>query len=216
MTVSTISTTSIPTVTCRQDDAARRLALPPPHLDPASPRAGRPAGARQARARVRRRCGRRGRSGRHRRADPAVGRPPHRRDLADAQRSAGAAGRVGPVRAVRNPLYLGNIVLWVGFASSARLLWLAPVIVASSRSSITRSCGGRNGCSRRASASAYREYAARVPRWIPQIAEPRRSRISRDQRSRGARLFVERDVVQRARHADRDRVGYVLLWLKAQ
>ena len=30
---------------------------------------------------------------------------------------------------MRNPLYLGNILLWLGFALSARLLWLAPVVV---------------------------------------------------------------------------------------
>src|SRR2546429_9183342 len=35
----------------------------------------------------------------------------------------------GPFSIVRNPLYLGNIPLWVGLAVSARLLWLVPVIV---------------------------------------------------------------------------------------
>jgi len=35
----------------------------------------------------------------------------------------------GPFGRVRNPLYLGNILIWVGFALSARLLWLAPVVV---------------------------------------------------------------------------------------
>ncbi len=30
---------------------------------------------------------------------------------------------------MRNPLYLGNILLWLGFALSARLLWLAPIVV---------------------------------------------------------------------------------------
>ncbi|OLD22607.1 MAG: hypothetical protein AUJ01_00025 [Acidobacteria bacterium 13_1_40CM_3_65_5] len=35
----------------------------------------------------------------------------------------------GPFAVVRNPLYLGNIALWAGFAMAARLLWLVPVIV---------------------------------------------------------------------------------------
>src|SRR4029078_5831708 len=35
----------------------------------------------------------------------------------------------GPFGRVRNPLYLGNILIWVGFALSAGLLWLAPVVV---------------------------------------------------------------------------------------
>src|SRR5947207_1726484 len=35
----------------------------------------------------------------------------------------------GPFALVRNPLYLGNIALWTGFALSARHLWLAPLII---------------------------------------------------------------------------------------
>src|SRR5881409_624419 len=36
----------------------------------------------------------------------------------------------GPFAYVRNPLYIGNILLWVGFAVTAGLLWLAPVAFA--------------------------------------------------------------------------------------
>src|SRR5215813_11267031 len=36
----------------------------------------------------------------------------------------------GPFAIVRNPLYLGNITLWTGFAIAARLLWLVPLVVA--------------------------------------------------------------------------------------
>src|SRR5688572_6320655 len=36
----------------------------------------------------------------------------------------------GPFALVRNPLYVGNVALWVGFALSARLPWLAPLFVA--------------------------------------------------------------------------------------
>src|SRR5882757_8203858 len=36
----------------------------------------------------------------------------------------------GPFALVRNPLYVGNIALWVGFALSANLPWLAPVFIA--------------------------------------------------------------------------------------
>src|SRR3954470_9816602 len=35
----------------------------------------------------------------------------------------------GPFSLVRNPLYLGNVLLWLGLALSARLLWLAPLVV---------------------------------------------------------------------------------------
>src|SRR6185436_17450626 len=37
--------------------------------------------------------------------------------------------RTGPFGVVRNPLYIGNLLLWVGFAISAGLSWLVPVIV---------------------------------------------------------------------------------------
>src|SRR5712691_9237711 len=36
----------------------------------------------------------------------------------------------GPFALIRNPLYVGNLALWVGFAVSARLAWLAPLFVA--------------------------------------------------------------------------------------
>ena len=36
----------------------------------------------------------------------------------------------GPFAHVRNPLYIANVLLWVGFAVTAGLLWLAPIVVA--------------------------------------------------------------------------------------
>src|SRR5947209_8051836 len=44
------------------------------------------------------------------------------------------SGRLGPLIAsgpfavCRNPLYVGNIAIWVGFALTARLVWTAPII----------------------------------------------------------------------------------------
>ena len=50
----------------------------------------------------------------------------------------------GPFRYLRNPLYLGNILLWLGFALSARLPWLVPicVVVLASQSPCDRVLGG--------------------------------------------------------------------------
>jgi protein-S-isoprenylcysteine O-methyltransferase Ste14 len=73
----------------------------------------------------------------------------------------------GPFALIRNPLYVGNIVLWVGFALSARLIWLAPLIAAIlafeyhaivrwEERLLDERLGGR-----------YRAYAGQVPRWIP-------------------------------------------------
>lgn len=76
----------------------------------------------------------------------------------------------GPFSLVRNPLYLGNIALWAGFAVSARLVWLAPliiVVVGLEYHAIVRweeqLLAARFG-------DSYRAYAARVPRWVPTLA----------------------------------------------
>src|SRR5437763_5520546 len=34
----------------------------------------------------------------------------------------------GPFALVRNPLYIGNLLLWIGFTVSADLLWLVPIV----------------------------------------------------------------------------------------
>jgi protein-S-isoprenylcysteine O-methyltransferase Ste14 len=119
----------------------------------------------------------------------------------------------GPFARVRNPLYVGNIALWVGFALTARLVWLAPVIlvllgleyhaIVRWEETLLESRLGR----------AYRDYAARVPRWLPVLFN------RRDRRDRGeekeqpgfslrATLFSERGTLIAIA------VGYMLLWLK--
>ena len=73
----------------------------------------------------------------------------------------------GPFRFVRNPLYLGNIGLWTGLTVTARLLWLAPVVIvllALEYHAIVRweeeLLAARLG-------DTYRRYIARVHRWLP-------------------------------------------------
>jgi protein-S-isoprenylcysteine O-methyltransferase Ste14 len=78
----------------------------------------------------------------------------------------------GPFSIVRNPLYLGNILLWVGFAVSARLPWLVPAVVlllAFEYHAIVRweehLLTARIG-------AAYGDYTRRVPRWVPALRAP--------------------------------------------
>jgi protein-S-isoprenylcysteine O-methyltransferase Ste14 len=73
----------------------------------------------------------------------------------------------GPFARVRNPLYLGNIALWAGFAVTAHLLWLAPLVIvllACEYHAIVRweeeLLAARLG-------DSYRQYVSRVPRWLP-------------------------------------------------
>jgi protein-S-isoprenylcysteine O-methyltransferase Ste14 len=118
----------------------------------------------------------------------------------------------GPFGLVRNPLYLGNILLWLGFALSARLLWVAPLIVillAVEYHAIVRweetLLADRLG-------DSYRRYMTRVPRWIPR--RPANSPMSLD--AAGAHVFSWRDTL----YSERGTliaivVGYGLLTAKA-
>jgi protein-S-isoprenylcysteine O-methyltransferase Ste14 len=120
----------------------------------------------------------------------------------------------GPFARVRNPLYLGNILLWVGFALSARLLWLAPVVVillAFEYHAIVRweetLLAVRLG-------DAYLGYTTRVPRWIPRLGGAQSSAVKETDSlprlfSWGETLYSERGTLIAVA------AGYGLLALKA-
>jgi protein-S-isoprenylcysteine O-methyltransferase Ste14 len=117
----------------------------------------------------------------------------------------------GPFARLRNPLYLGNIGLWVGFAASAGLIWLIPpiaLLLAFEYHAIVRweerLLEGRLG-------DTYREYAARVPRWRP-LTSPvsRDAQVSSRTFSWPETLFSERGTLMAIA------AGYVLLWYKSQ
>ncbi len=125
------------------------------------------------------------------------------------------SGRVGPLvvsgpfALVRNPLYLGNIALWIGFAVSARLVWFAPVvalvlgleyhaIVRWEERLLDAQLGDR-----------YRQYLARVPRWIPTLSSPAVEAATAPYSWRDT-LFSERGTLIAIA------VGYLLLWIKFQ
>ena len=73
----------------------------------------------------------------------------------------------GPFGYVRNPLYLGNILLWTGFAIAARLVWLAPVIVVLLALEYHAIVRWEEGLLAERIGEPYRQYVARVPRWLP-------------------------------------------------
>jgi len=76
----------------------------------------------------------------------------------------------GPFARVRNPLYLGNILLWVGFALSARLVWLAPVVVILLAFEYHAIVRWEESLLAMRLGDAYLDYTTRVPRWIPRPA----------------------------------------------
>ena len=128
----------------------------------------------------------------------------------------------GPFALVRNPLYVGNILIWVGFALSARLVWLAPVvgvvlaveyhaIVRWEEQLLTTRLG-----------AAYSAYSARVPRWLPTFnRRERKERREQDFSARSASSAVKSFSWTDTLFSERGTLiaiaaGYTLLWLKAQ
>ena len=113
----------------------------------------------------------------------------------------------GPFRFVRNPLYLGNIGLWVGFTFCAGLPWLVlPVAgflglayhaIVRWEERLLESRLGQN----------YREYVSRVPRWIPSFGTARSGRAENPFSWRET-LFSERGTLIAIA------VGYLLIWMK--
>jgi protein-S-isoprenylcysteine O-methyltransferase Ste14 len=117
----------------------------------------------------------------------------------------------GPFALVRNPLYVGNILLWVGFAIAARMLWLAPIILLLLALEYHAIVRWEETLLEARLGQAYREYAARVPRWIPSFHRGDRGlRRAKEGFSWSATLFSERGTFVAMA------AGYVLLWLKAR
>ncbi len=131
----------------------------------------------------------------------------------------------GPFAHVRNPLYVGNILLWVGFAITARLLWLAPIVFVLLALEYHWIVRWEEGLLVSRLGDAYRAYLQEVPRWWPRLdrtAHRSEDRVSptpppsadidtRPPRSNlGATLFSERGTLVAIA------AGYLLLWLKAR
>jgi protein-S-isoprenylcysteine O-methyltransferase Ste14 len=83
------------------------------------------------------------------------------------------SGRLGPLVAsgpfafVRNPLYLGNILIWAGFSIAAGLIWFAPLVVALLAFVYHAIVRWEEGLLESRLGESYRAYVAQVPRWIP-------------------------------------------------
>jgi len=74
----------------------------------------------------------------------------------------------GPYAALRNPLYVGNWLLWTGFTVWSALLWMLPIVWGAfvlQYGAITRWEEDRL---RLHFGSSYETYAHNVPRWRPQ------------------------------------------------
>lgn len=86
------------------------------------------------------------------------------------RRSGKTLATGGPYARVRNPLYLGNILILAGATAASELLWLLPLggawallvygqVVRHEERRLSEKYG-----------PAYRDYRASVPRWMPRLA----------------------------------------------
>jgi protein-S-isoprenylcysteine O-methyltransferase Ste14 len=134
----------------------------------------------------------------------------------------------GPFALMRNPLYVGNIAVWAGFALTARLVWLAPAIVLLLGLEYHAIVRWEERLLETRLGEAYREYASRVPRWWPKSTFNRRERKDRKENDLSANSAFS--AVRRDREAFSWRetlfsergtfvaiaAGYLLLWIKAR
>jgi len=129
----------------------------------------------------------------------------------------------GPFALVRNPLYIGNIALWVGFAFAGNLPWLAPIFVAVLAFEYHAIVRWEERLLEERLGETYRAYAMHVPRWIPHVfnAEERKPRGHSDSSTNLAVPAGPLFSWQQTFYSERGTliaitVGFVLLWLKAQ
>jgi len=117
----------------------------------------------------------------------------------------------GPFAYLRNPLYVGNIALWVGFALTARLVWLAPIVLVLLGAAYHAIVRWEEELLEARLGDAYRGYAARVPRWLPRSKDRKGSKGREDSTySWRETVFSERGTLIAIA------AGYVLLWTKAR
>jgi len=129
----------------------------------------------------------------------------------------------GPFAFVRNPLYLGNVALWVGFAVSARLPWLAPVFVAILAFEYHAIVRWEERLLEERLGERYHAYTLQVPRWVPNTIH-RRSRKERREidfsagpAASAVSVFSWRETFYSERGTlIAIAVGYALLWIKSQ
>jgi protein-S-isoprenylcysteine O-methyltransferase Ste14 len=129
----------------------------------------------------------------------------------------------GPFAFVRNPLYIGNMTLWAGIALSAQLPWLAPIFVLVLAVEYDAIVRWEERLLVERLGDTYREYAARVPRWLPNPFK-RSDRSARGDSGLSPNLavpavgmfswhetlFSERGTLIAIA------VGYLLLWIKSR
>ncbi len=75
----------------------------------------------------------------------------------------------GPYAHVRNPVYLGNILILAGLAVTCELLWAVPLVMVWAALIYTRAVRFEESRLLKRYGDEYRRYLAAVPRWMPRL-----------------------------------------------
>jgi len=108
---------------------------------------------------------------------------------------SGRLGRLvteGPFALVRNPLYVGNLLLWTGFTVWSGKLWLLAVCWTLFLLQYSAIIGFEEGLLTERFGDEYRDYSTRVPRWWPRLANLGHALRDRAQHPWRDTLFSER------------------------
>ena len=73
----------------------------------------------------------------------------------------------GPYRFVRNPLYIGNIIMCMGATIASELLWLVPITIIWCFGVYSIVIHYEEGHLLEKYRDGYRRYLLKVPRWLP-------------------------------------------------
>ena len=68
---------------------------------------------------------------------------------------------------MRNPLYVGNFLIWIGFVVGSGVLWFLPVAIVLFAIEYTLIVRYEEGVLESIFASEYIDYKRRTPRWFP-------------------------------------------------
>ena len=118
----------------------------------------------------------------------------------------------GPFALIRNPLYVGNILLWAGFTITAQLVWFAPVAIVLLALEYHAIVCWEEGLLAARIGQPYEQYVARVPRWLPSLSSRTEALAPPVAATFSWRetLFSERGTLIAIG------AGFLLLWLKAR
>ncbi len=68
---------------------------------------------------------------------------------------------------MRNPLYVGNFLIWMGFVVASGVLWFLPIAIVIFAIEYTLIVAYEEGVLESIFGAEYLEYKTRTPRWVP-------------------------------------------------